>query len=248
MQFNISESTIYMPNEIFIDLKNWTKEKDIKSIQHQEFIYTYYWLLAYLWRYAQYSEQKITQSDIKQALGYNPEEKRLNYIMKKGGLLDEKDYSLATNNFPVNWNFANREELSFDMLYDFNEDERKYLLKYDSNRYIVKEPIKFTGSDDEEGVYWNVSNTHMMRGDLLLNCIENGYSCAPFYLYGILTFIRDKSDSVEFPCANDTLREYTGWNERKVIKITNTLMDLGFIQKEQKNKQKGAVNYYILAV
>ena len=246
MQFQ--QSTIPMPNEILLEMKEWIKSEDLKSIQHQEFIYAYYWLLAYLWRYAQYAEQKITQSDIKRILGYNPDEKRLNYIIKKRGLLDEKDYTLATNNFPVNWSFTIDKELSFDMLYDFNEDDRTYLLKYDSNRYIIKEPIRFTGTDDEEGIYWNTSNTHMVSGEVLSNCIENGFSCAPFYLYGILVFIRDKSNSDEFPCANNTLCEYTGWNERKIIRTTNTLMDLGFIQKEQKNKQKGAVNYYRLTV
>lgn len=247
MQFNLSES-MPMPNEIFLDLKNWVKEGNVKSIQHQEFIYSYYWLLAYFWRYSRYSEEKITQSSIKQMLGYNSEEKRLNYIMKKGGLLDEKGYTLATDDFPVSWNFTSEKELSFDMLHDFNEEEQSYLIRYDSNRYIVKEPIKFTGNSEEEGIYWNTTNTHMINGEVLFNCIENGFSCAPFYLYGILTFIRDKSGCDEFPCANDTLCEYTGWNERKAIKVTNTLMDLGFIQKEQKNKQKGAVNYYRLAV
>lgn len=241
------ERSIAMPNEIFSDMKEWVSKGKLKSIQHQEFVYSYYWLLAYLWRYAMYAEHKITQSDIKRILGYNPNEKRLNYIMKKDGLLDEEGYSRATNDFPVSWRKIGEKELILDMLSEFSEEDRSLLIRFESNRYLVKEPLKFTGAKGGDGIYWNSSNTHIISGEVLHSSMKKGAGCATFFLYGLLTYIRDKSGKSEFPCANSTLCQYTGWSERRVIGITNELVELNLIQKEQKSKQKGAVNYYKLA-
>lgn len=236
-----------MPNEIFHDTKDWLEEGSIKSVQHQEFIYSYYWLLAYLWRLALYSQQNISQPDIKQMLGYNSNDKRLDYIMKKNGLLDTKEYTSTTKNYPVSWSKKGSDDLQFTMLHEFDEGSRIYLKKFASNNSFVKEPLKHTGDSENEGIYWNSSNTHLMSGEVLELCLSNSkLGCAGFYLYGILTFIQDKSGGGIFPCSNETLITYTNWNVRRVIRVTGELQRARLLQKEQPRKSKGSVNHYQL--
>lgn len=242
------EYDIAMPNEILQDMKDWLEEGLIKSVQHQEFIYSYYWLLAYLWRYTLYSEHKITQSEIKRMLGYNPNDSRLDYILKKEGILDSKGYTSATKNYPVSWNQKKKEDIQFTMLLDLDEEYRKYMNKFTARNNFVKEPLKHTFGDEyNEGAFWSIANTHEMSGHLFRLCMsDRDLGCAGFYLYGVLTFIRDKSSAVEFPCANETLVTFTGWNERRVIRITNSLQSVGLLHKEQIRKIKGSVNHYRL--
>lgn len=241
----LQQATIAMPNELFLNLKEWLVLGKLKSVQHQEFTYSYYWILAYFWRYALYAEQKIGQPEIKQMLGYNPNDKRLNYIIKKNGLLNEENYTLATPNYPVAWNMKKDEDVSFDMIYDFDVEDRKFLSPNQSRSFFAQSPVKHLGDTENDGIYWNSSNTHIVGGDIFDECMKNdNLSCAGFYLYGILTFIRDKSMSGKFLCANKTLIEYTGWSKNRVCNITNELVSNRLISKEQSVKRKGSVNEY----
>lgn len=242
---------IFMPNEILIDMKEWLEDGTLKSSHHQEFVYSYYFLLSYLWRYAIYSEEKFTQSKIKQFLGYNPTEKRINYIIKENGLLDSRNYTLATKDFPVSWTMDNSEGLSFKMLEEYDLDDQRDLLKFKSNNYIVKEPLKHTGASEEEGCYWSIENTHMVDKSIFDFCLSHkeDLGLPAFYLYGVLSFIKDKNKAKGeriLLCSNETLMIYTGWKIRKVIKYTNNLSDYGLIMKKQPAKRKGAVNHYQL--
>lgn len=229
-------------------MKEWLLTGELKSVQHQEFIYTYYWLVAYLWRYALYAQQKIGQPDIKKILKYNPNEKRINYVIKKGGLLDMKEYTLPTSNYPVSWSMKKGEDVRFDMLHDFDEEDRKLLASNQSHSYFVKSPVKHMGDPENEGIFWNASNTHLMNGEVLTECMKNNkLGCAGFYLYGLLVFIRDKSNSDTFLCANKTLMEYTGWSKNKIYEVSSELVECGLINKTQKAKRKGSVNEYVVS-
>lgn len=244
MQLHQSVS-IAMPNEIFIDLKNWVKTGDLKSIQHQEFAYSYYWLLAYLWRYSYYSEEKIGQPEIKKILGYNSNEKRLNYIIKKNGLLNEMSYTFPTSNYPVSWHMRTGEDVEFDMLNDFEYYDRELLTPNKSRNFFVQSPLKHLGDSENDGIYWNSSNTHILNSNIFTVCMSNSkLGCAGFYLYGLLVYIRDKSMSSVFHCANETLVTYTGWSLERIIRLTNELEKTSTLSKEQRVKTKGSVNEY----
>lgn len=228
-------------------MKDWLEEGSIKSVQHQEFIYSYYFLVTCLWRYALYSEHKITQSEIKQLLNYNPNDKRLNYIIKKGGLLDTKGYTFASNDYPIYWHQKDKQDVYFTMLNDLDEDYQGYVSKFISSNVLVKEPLKHTvGDGTNDGIFWNTSNTHMMRGNVFETCMLSGIGCPGFYIYGILSFIRDKSGGNSFPCTNETLSKYTGWSLRRVQTTTNKLQEVGLLTKSQSKKAKGNVNFYTL--
>lgn len=236
-----------MPNELLLHLKEWLVLGKLKSVQHQEFAYSYYWLLAYFWRYAFYAQQKIGQPEIKQMLSYNPNEKRLNYIMKKNGLFNEENYTVPSTNYPVAWSMKTGEDVEFDMLHDFDIHDREFLSLNKSRNFFVQSPLKHIGDLENDGIYWNSSNTHIVNGNIFANCMSNSkLGCAGFYLYGLLIFIRDKSMSSVFPCANDTLIAYTGWSLERVTRLTSELESASMLHKEQRVKAKGSVNEYTI--
>src|SRR5690606_30679987 len=98
------------------------------------------------WRYGLYLEKKIGQPEIKSILNYSPNEKRLNYIIKRKGLLNAEGYTSPTSNYPVSWELKKSEGLKFTMLYDFNEEEREHLSPDKSRNFFIQSPLKHLGN------------------------------------------------------------------------------------------------------
>lgn len=239
------ERPVAMPNEIYADMKQWLELGELKSPQHQEFIYAFYWMIAYLWGFAKYGEHGFTMSEIKQMLGYNPNEKRINYIVKQDGLLDEKGYTDTVDDFPVLWSLKDG-ELSHTMLSSYDELDQQIVNKFKSQKAFIKAPMLSIG-ENNDGLYWNAENSHIVRGDIFVACMNSDeLKCAGFYLYGILLMMRDKNlhfhDREEFQCANKTLTELTGWNIKKVVRVVSELDNVGLITRKQKVQKKGEVN------
>lgn len=239
-----------MPNKIYADMRQWLDDGELKSPQHQEFLYCFYWMIAYLWGFAKYGEKGFTISDIKQMLGYNPNEKRINYIVKQDGLLDQKGYTDTVNDYPVLWHMKDGEDISFTMLSDYDELDRELVNKFKTAKPFIKAPLLSLG-EDNNGLYWNAENSHIVRGEIVVACMANEeLKCAGVYLYGILLMMRDKNlhfhDTDEFQCANKTLVEMTGWNIKKVVRITSELDNIGLITRKQKVQKKGEVNWFTL--
>ncbi len=239
---------VEMPNEIFSDLKEWLSTGEIKSNLHQEFAYSYYWLISYLWKYAEYRDFDIKQNNVKQILGYNPKEKRVDYIIKKNGLLDTKKYTQSIRDFPIDWERKGKEDIKFFMYSDIAKEDQVEYYTFPSRTSFVKSPFKSL----DEDIFNNRGSFHMLSGNLFKICMSNNnLGCAGFYLLGYLTYLRNVSsyynqDSV-FRCNNQTLAKKINWSERRVIKITNELGNVGLINKWQVRKEKGQANYYELA-
>lgn len=243
------ERPVAMPNKIYPDMKQWLEVGELKSPQHQEFVYCFYWMSAYLWGFAKYGEYGYTISDIKQMLGYNPNEKRINYIVKQDGLLDQKEYTSTVNDFPVLWSLKDS-ELSFTMLSDYDVLDQPLVNKFKAYTPFVKAPLLSIGNDND-GLYWNAENSHIVRGDIIVTCMANDkLKCAGVYLYGLLLMMRDKNlhfhDTDEFQCAHKTLMDLTGWGDTKTRRIVAELCKDGLIKRSQKIQKKGEVNWYAI--
>lgn len=241
-------TTIAMPNEIIWDLIKWSSTGKLKSVQHREFVYCYYWYIAFLWRTAAYADSVVDQRSIKRKLGYNENEKRIDYIIKKGGLLDKCGYTKAVSDYPVGW-IIDGEDLFFSMYSDYDKISRGYLPLQITGRTIIKAPLKHLGSEEEEGIFWNSQNTHLITSDIFEMCMNNSkLGRAGFYMFGILVSMRDKNRHYSgegfFKCSNETLVKLTGWDIKKVTSVTNSLVDAGLISKEQRFKIKGDINCF----
>ncbi|MFS0643701.1 hypothetical protein [Siminovitchia sp. 179-K 8D1 HS] len=240
---------VAMPNEMISDLKKWREEGLLKSPLHQEFAYSYYWLVAYLWRYAKYAEFEVSQKTLKKMLGYSENEKRINYIISRNGLLDKMGYTESVKDFPVGWSFANGSKLDFEMWSKLDKEFQKDLFHFRTNRYLVKKPLKSMGINNVKGLFWEPVKAHMVSGEVFKKCMNNkNLSCAGFYLYGIFTYMSDVNinlfDQIAFRCSNKSLMELTGWSEDRLIRVTNELRDQNVIKKWQPYKGKGYVNNY----
>lgn len=231
--------SIFMPNELFSEIKEWTLSGAVKSKQHQEFVYSYYWLITYLWRYAKYSKMEINQSIIKEWLGYNPNEKRINYLIKKNGVLDMVQLTTNTRNYPVDWIIEDK-ELSFLMYKQFDEEDRLIINKFNSINYVVKAPMKHIDRD-QQGLFWHTDNSHEVSAHAFYECMKNDkLGCSGFYLYGYLKYLEDKSlhfnQNGKIELANQTISEALLWDQKKITKLTNELACVGLIKKEQGKK------------
>jgi len=90
---------IFFPNEILDDLQCL----EYKSNSHFAFAVAYYTLITHLLQSQQYVclASKITVKDIKRYLGYHPESKQLDYIIKSCGLLDSIGYTISSSNHVI---------------------------------------------------------------------------------------------------------------------------------------------------
>lgn len=241
------ERQIVMPNRIFTDMQQWVKRGEIQSVQHQEFIYGFYWIISYFWRYAKYSEHGYSISEIKQMLHYSPKDKKTNYIIKTNGLLDLKKYTKTVFDFPVVWKLQN-EKLTFTMYSEFNQYERARLNRFVTKKPFVKAPLLSIGQSNN-GLFWNSEGTHIVRGEVFVQCMNNKeLGCAGLYMYGLLTNLRNinfvNHKQSTFQCSNETLMSLTGWGMKKVKRVTSEMYHHGLIDKQQEVRAKGYVNWY----
>lgn len=242
-KFNVK---IAMPNRIFFDMKNWLNDGELSSPSHQEFVYSFYWTVAYLWRYAIYTDKAYTVGDIKQLLGYNPTEKRINYIIKQDGLLDNKDYTYTTSDFPINWTLKD-DELTISMMSEMSE-YKQYLNKFKALKPFVKAP-KLSIGENDNGLFYQPVDCHMISYEVVDKCFKHDkLCCSGLYLYGLLVYLRDKNmaknDTDIFFCSRDTLLNLTSWSINKLKEKLRILEEIGLIEKNQEKKSKGNVNVY----
>lgn len=187
--WQLQESKHFMPNEIFEDLQS-----DLfKSSAHRAFAYSYYYLISWLYRYAKYGENSITNETIKQMLGYSKNNKTINYIIKNNGVLDLLQYTETVKNYPISWTFDEYEEPTFTLVDELDEEMKELIAKGRSRKYSVKYPIKhFYREEDEEddygaGIFFDVRNTHMIDFKTFIFCMSNQeIGTGGFYLYGYL--------------------------------------------------------------
>jgi hypothetical protein len=75
---DLKDKFLYIPGEIFDDLS-----LNYKSNRHYAFTVCYYILINYFYYTCYYNNRFITQQDLKELLGYNRKDKRIDYIIKK---------------------------------------------------------------------------------------------------------------------------------------------------------------------
>lgn len=196
VEWSRKETVIHIPNEIFNDLQN-----NIKSSAHVAFAYSYYFLINYLYKYVKYGKDyKFTQSAIKKFLGYNPANKRIDYIIKKDGILDEIGYTKTITDYPnevLQVELGDKKYLQFTMFSKYktnNFDEVKVMGLHNDRNFKIKYPVKaFYRNDVTEliqemnGTFYDVTDTHGIEIDAFLTAIEDEkIGVMGFYIYGYI--------------------------------------------------------------
>ncbi|RPK08305.1 hypothetical protein [Priestia endophytica] len=125
------ELPILIPNEIFHELpRELDPNNQGTSSKHIAFAFSYVYLITYLYRYTKYGlidkELKFTEQEIKKLLTVSPTSKGkdgINYIVKKGGVLEQLGYIKKGEEAPVRWEYYyhnDDDDLNNEVYFYFN--------------------------------------------------------------------------------------------------------------------------------
>lgn len=243
----VQDYDIYIPNEIFNDLKS---NSDLKPV-HIPFTYCYYYLLNYLYQFCKYIDKdgkRVTQDRIKEMLGYNASNKQLNYIMKKDGVLDnlgkkERDgildrfgYTFTTSEYPIRWGIEDGR-----IFFLTNKDlENSDFLASDRN-FKIKKPMKAfyrEPSDEKEqylsGTFYEKMNTHKIPFAYFLEFMANkALGVTAFYIYAYLIF-RTRQHKGKYQASFVQLEREIGLSDSTIKRYIKNLEDHTFIEVDHK--------------
>lgn len=244
---------IFVPNEIFEDLINNDK---LTLVQNRAFTYSYYYMISSLYRYCKYMGDKMySQADIKEGLGYSSTNKKLDFIIKKDGVLDDMGYTSTTTDFPMQWYLEeDTNHPLFRSIMELKDSEEYSEMLKDKNykNFKVKYPIKAFYRDGIvkqvfDGSFYDKSNTHMITTKRFDKIIETS-GVMGFYVYGFIKYKSDKfSKGYQVPIR--TFSEIMKMDVRMLMSIIKELESNGFVrairQKYVHDTKGNEANIYI---
>lgn len=197
LKYNDREDRVYMPNEVFDDLK-----ENISKASHIGFSYSYIYLVTWLYRYTKYFnvEEVLNNNKIKEILGYNPKQQTINYLIKRNGKLTEMRYVKATRDYPISWDYNNDDGLTFQLHSELEEEMHKYIPPAPKGFFLQEPSVSLRSSivdengeiHDTEGTFYDISNTTEIDFEVFLYCMSNEkIRCIGFYLYSYLKMMND---------------------------------------------------------
>lgn len=243
VEYNDKEQYIYMPNEIFDDIQNNL------PTTHAAFAYSYYFLISYLYRYAKYSSHKFTQPELKQFLRYSLTNTKIDFIIKRGGVLDAIGYTTTTNDYPVTWTLHDR-ELSFTYLSDlkksgiYSENDKNYRIKLPIKAFYRQKEAENIGYNN--GTFFEIDNTHRLSIRSFINAMENTeVGTMGFYIYA---FLKERSDKFKdgVYVSNQQITEKLNLSPATVSKYIKILEENRYISVKRSHFMSGSANKYIV--
>lgn len=247
LEFNRKhQQKIGIPNDIFEIL---SKDEELMKAKapHVAVAYTYIYLVSWLYKYAKYSllNETTDVSKIKEILGFSPIEKRINYIIKKDGVLDRLGITKTVNfkEAPVEFVWEDGVFLGFVSYEEWiaNQDSRDIEeikaigVNYNTKRKQIKYPI--FGLDDREingeeipGTFYEWGYSHAVSFDVFIECMTNddlGYTA--FYIYAYLCS-RCGMNGGQIEVSLDRIIEVTGIRQRTLNKYLGSLKAYGLVK------------------
>lgn len=237
-----------MPNEIFTDLKG-----SISSGKHVAFAYTYYCYIDLLYRYCMYhSDRTMTQAEIKADLGISQTEKRLDYIIKKGGILEQMGYIETITDYPLSWNL-DEGYLQFETQKEYKQKNKlSDITIISQNTTKVKYPVKSFHRTDEsrqerllDGTYYELPWTHEITYENLRSIVsdpELGYM--GFYIYG---YIKSKNGLAKrgYQISARQAKDELGISKNTFLKYAKKLEERKYLLVKRGCKEDRESNSYI---
>ncbi|QPA31421.1 hypothetical protein [Thermaerobacillus caldiproteolyticus] len=232
LQFNDYESKVFMPNEVFSDL-----QKNIDNASHIAFAYSYIYFITWLYRYAKYGmvNELIDQKFIKKVLGYNENYKKLDYLIKQNGILEQMGYIRTEKDFPIAYSYDEIDGLQFQYIDDFKEFTAYIKVLNVPKNFKIKFPVKAFYRDKEseedyyeDGTFFYVDRTHLVPFESFIFCMTNeNLGCTGFYLYAFLRCMNQIYGGYRVPL--ETLEEKTAIKGRTLDKYLDSLKKYNMI-------------------
>lgn len=246
-----NETSIRMPNEIFDDLHSSLSLNEIRdntrtSFTHSAFSYSYLFFTTYLYLYSKYNNNTLfTQSKIKECLGFSPQNKKVDYLIKAGGLLDQLGYTQNEKDFPTYIEYLPTPRIT--MFSDYLQTNKQDFVKLPP-RFSVKKPLKCfhrTNSDKLDGTLYCVKNTHTIDIKNFFSIITNKeLGTTGFYLYAyMLSSSRNNKLTLSYKQANEKIGLSTK-HMSSLLKSLEKINLLSVCRKAYLQNTNGTPNIY----
>lgn len=128
-------------------------------------------------------------------MGYSNDYDKNDYLIKKGGTLDQIGYTRTLRDYPIQYNYQDG-FVDFQMYSDLDQELKK-LLNMPKN-FSVKVPEKAihrTGDSKSDviydGTFYDISNTHQFDVGLFIDMMEQNIGVAGVYIY---QYLKHKND------------------------------------------------------
>lgn len=255
------EVNLALPNEVFGMLLDEKEKGNIKSAVHLPFAYSYLYLTTYMYRYGKYSAWMMSSEDIKEVLGMNPKEKRVDYIVKKNGVLDNLGLTETTNNIAVGvlWfddsiynnklDYVEIECLSHIKKLIGEDYEYEYYKKSlgITPRSTIKKPRfayvrdlsididDITDEDEFDGTFYDASRTHIIDFRVFDFCMNNDeLGVNAFYIYSYLKHKNDLHNGYDASTAR--LSKELGLSSKTIQKYRDAMRKFNLINLVHNNE------------
>lgn len=226
---------VYMPNEVFIDL-----QLNIHNSPQTAFAYAYLYYITYLYRYCKYIDNngnKVTQEDVKEFLGYSRKNKKIDYIIKKGGILDNLQYTETTTDYPLQFLYNEHNSIYFETIADF----KGVIRNLNDRNFKIKKPLRafyrsLRAIEDKEltGTFYEVENTHRIDFDTFNSImLDKNMGAIGFYIYG---YLKHKNDifKMGYQRSFEKMSAELGMSDKTIRKYTTLLESNGLLTVERK--------------
>jgi hypothetical protein len=254
------EEKIYLPNKIFEELTNCdlfkknnrtiyqtgaSINKGKANVNHIAFAFSYLYVISYMYRYAKFiykdkfgSHVFIDDKILFKICNTSPfstGKDGVNYVVKKGGVLEQLGYIRKEKDYPVtvrfnkDWDYTG-ESSHFELDFSMNS-QIEYTSDYNNfSRKSVNYPIRAFCNDDKDddendlnGYFFVVDNTVEIDINVFIFCMSRKeISTLGFYLY---SYIKSKSNYYggSYNRALSSLINDTGIQRTKLTELLKTL-------------------------
>ena len=226
-------------NFINIDVNNFDEFNkllatgDIKNNRHKTFAFSYYCLVSYLWKYSKYGEQEINVQDIKSILQLSVGDKRVDYLIKKNGVLDLFGFTETTRDFPMATTFDEDNMIEVKTLKDLGEETEKSFLAQYNNKYACKKPLLQYNRKDKAGLMFSKDDVvpiSVFELTRTLLCPEISFD--GFYVYIYLKYRCKMINYSDLRIFYAELEKHIGYKKRRIRELINALSNIGMIRVE----------------
>ncbi|MFL0583694.1 hypothetical protein ACH0B6_14025 [Solibacillus silvestris] len=240
------QQKVGIPNDIF-EILSKDKELNIAKAPHVAYAYAYVFITAWLYKYAKYSLPfEVTDiSNLKKIIGLSPIEKRYDYIIKKGGVLDRLGLTKTVNFKEASykyvwkdgdfWGFITYEEWMAEQESKDIEEYKSIGINYNAKRKQIKYPIfgldKRVVNDEEfQGTFFEWGNSHAVPMDVFIECMTNDkLGATAFYIYSYL-YCRCGMNDGAIEVSLDKMKSITGIRHATINVALNNLKAYNLIK------------------
>jgi hypothetical protein len=206
--------SINLPNELFEHVKENIDRSKRNASEHIAFAYTFVYLISYLYRNVRFGDFDFSEPELKKILGFSGNNKNLNYITKRNGILNKLGYIKKETDIPLRY-FP--DENGYPVFEMYSEHEIFDEIGYNPRNSKINYPIKAF---------------HRIPIHTFIYCLSNKeIGVVGLYIY---SYLKHKNDIFKkgFSCPLEKLKVETGIKKTTLNNYLKTLEEHNMIDND----------------